>query len=104
MHTIASGFSGLPPKTVYLPVDLRNDVSYAGKIGPGRLKPGFGGTLADPKLCNARRFFDNRAAIHWLGRENLADASLLDDRVVTAGKSGTRKEILYVTQTALAVV
>ena len=50
-----------------------------------RIKPRFGLRAgATRNLGDARSLFDERATIHRLGRENLADASLLDDGVVRA--------------------
>src|SRR5258705_13421401 len=87
---------GLTSQAVYLTIYFGNDVCDPGKICASRFEPGFGSALTHAKLGNARRLFNDRAAVHRLGGENLANATLFDDRVVTAGQAGAREEILNV--------
>src|SRR5712671_1777749 len=88
LNTIATGFSCLPAETVHLPLDLSNDVGHAAEVRARGLKTSFGSALAHAKLGDPGGFFDDRAAVHWLGRKDLADAPLFDNRVMAARQSG----------------
>ena len=52
------------------------------------------------ELRNSGSLFDNRAAVVRLAREDLADASLLDDRVRLGTKAGAHEDVLDVAQPA----
>ena len=69
-----------------------------------RIEPRFSCSLANAKLRDAGRLFDDGAAIHRLRGKDLTDASLLDDRVVTTSQTGAGKEILNIAQTTDLVV
>jgi len=84
LNAIAAGLGSLPSQTIHLPLDLRNDVRYAAEICARGFQARFGGALPNPELRNTRGLFDDRAAVHGLGRQNLADATLLDNGVVAA--------------------
>jgi len=86
---ITPSLRGLSTQTIYLSIDFRNDVGDARKIRACRFQSCFRRTLAHAKLRDARRLFNNGATIHWLGGENLADATLLNDGVVPTRQTGT---------------
>ena len=62
------------------------------------------GSLAHAKLRNARRLFNDGAAVHRLGGKDLPDATLFDDRVVTTGQTRSGKQILDIAQATDLVV
>ena len=88
--------ASLPSKRICLFLDLRDDVGYAAKIRFCTLKPGFGGALARAKFRDTGCFLDQVTAIGGLCRENLADAALLDDRVMSARQTRAGKEVCNV--------
>ena len=94
----------LPPQTVHLAINFRNDVGDSGKICARRIQSRFRCPLSHAKLSDARRLLDDRAPIHRLRGKDLTNAALLNDRVVASGQAGSREEILDVTQPARPVV
>ncbi len=99
-HAVTTRLRGLPSETVYLSIDLGNDVGDARKIRARRFKTRFSRSLSHAKLRNAGRFFNDGAPVHRLRGKNLSDAALLDDGVVTAGQARSGKEILDIAQAA----
>src|SRR5262245_1321910 len=87
-YAIATRLRSLAAQTVHLTIDLGNNVGNAREIRTGRLEARFGGSLPHAKLGDSSRLLDDRATVHRLRRKDLADASLFDDGVVTAGESG----------------
>ena len=85
-------------------LDLGDDVGDARQICPGGFEFQLGRVLPHLEFRDSGRVFNQRAPIKRFGREYLADAPLLDDRVVGAAEAGAREEILNVTQAAGAPV
>src|SRR5213076_517262 len=83
---VAPRLRGLTPKAPDLSLDLRDDVGDAAEVRARGFEPGLGRALAHAELRYPGGLFDERAAIHRLGGEYLADAPLLDDCVVRARK------------------
>jgi len=103
-NAVAPGFGRLASQAVHLSLDFRNDIGNAAEICARRFQASFRGTLADAKLGDPRCFFDDRAPVHRLGGENLTDAALLDDGVMTTCQTGPGKQILNIAQTARAII
>ena len=74
------------------------------RLDARRFEPGFSGSLANAKLRDTRRLFNDRAAVHRLRGKNLSDPALFDNRVVTTSQTGSGKEILNIAQAANLVV
>src|ERR1044072_7903084 len=74
------------------------------RVVRGGFEPRLGRAVAHAERGDAGGLFDERAAIHRLGREYLADAPLLDDGVVRARKTRAREEVLDVAQATDAAV
>src|ERR1700749_4394356 len=101
---ITARLRGLSPQRADLTLNLGDDVGDAAEVRARGFESSLRGSLSHAKLSNAGGLFDERAAIHRLGGEYLADAPLLDDRVVRAREARAREEVLYVAQAADAPV
>ncbi len=97
---ITLGFCSLAFEGIHLPRDFVENVVDTRQILPRMLQAQLGKSLLSLEPRDARSFFDNRAPIVRLARENLADASLLDDCVRLRAKAGAHENVLYVAQTA----
>src|SRR5690606_3444266 len=97
---VAACFCRLPAKRICLFFDLGNDVRDAAEICLCRFEPRFGGTLTGAEFRDAGRLLDQPAAVAGLRREDLADAALFDDGVVSTGEPGAGKKILNVAKAA----
>src|SRR6266704_545829 len=104
MDTIAPSLGGLSTQTIHLSVYFRNNVGDAREICAGRIQAGFGGALSHTKFGDAGRLFNNRTAVHGFRRQDLANATLLDDRVVAARQTSAREKVLNVPQTTRSIV
>src|SRR3989475_1492232 len=101
---VAARFGSLALERPELLFDFDDDIVDAREIDLGGLELGFRETLFGFELSHAGSFFDDGAALHGLGAENLADAPLLDDGVGIGAKSHAHKEILNVTEAGDAAV
>src|SRR5205085_2674160 len=102
--SVASRLRGLTAQASDLSLDLGDDVGDAAEVRACGFESCFRRALSDAEFRYPCGLLDERAAIHRLGRENLSDATLLDDCVVRAGEARAGKQILYVAQTADATV
>ena len=78
---IALGLAGLALERVHLARDLFENVVHAIQIGLGVFESRLSQTLLRLEFRNASRFFNDVAAVGRTAAQNLADASLLDERV-----------------------
>src|SRR5829696_545696 len=86
-HAVTTRLRGLASETVYLSINLGNDIGDAREIATRGLKTRFSCSLTYAKLRNPRCLFNDRAPIHRLCGENLSDTALLDDGVVATGEA-----------------
>ena len=97
---VALGLRGLALQRIHLARDFVEDVVDAGQIQLGVFEARFGETLLGLELRDAGGFFENRAAIGGTAAEDLADASLLDERVGLGAQAGAHEQFLNVAQAA----
>ena len=83
---------------------FHNNVIHARQVQLGRFQLGFAQTLLGFEFRDARGFFDDGAAFHRLGGQNLSDAALFDDRVGIGTEAHTHKHFLNIAQTSHASV
>ena len=88
----------LPLERIHLPPDFFQNVEHARKILPRAFELRFRQPLARFVFADARRFFNDGAAVGGLVRKNLADAALLDDGVAFRAQAGAAEQILNVAQ------
>ena len=98
--TIALGLAGLAFERVHLARDFLENVVDAVQICFCIFEARFGEPLLGFEARNAGGFFDDGAAISRTAAENLADASLLDERVRLGPKAGAHEEFLNAAQAA----
>ena len=84
----------------HLPRDLFEDVVHARQILFRRLQPQLRKALLRLEACDARRFFDDGAAIQRLGRKNASNALLADHGIALAAQAGTHEDVLDIPQAA----
>ena len=101
---VALGLLGLPLERGEAPLDLVDDVADAQQVLPRLVHLPLGGLLLGLELRDAGRLLDEVAAIGRLGRDDEADAALLDDRVGAGPDAGAEEEVLHVPQAALRAV
>ncbi len=104
LNAITAGLGRLAPETVYLSLDLGNDVRHATEICTRGFQTRFGGALAHAELGDAGCLFNDRAAVHRLGRQDLSDAALFNDGVMSPRQARPGEQILNVPQAAWAIV
>ncbi len=97
---IALGLGGLALQRIHLARDFVEDVVDAGQVQLGVFQAGFGEALLGFEFRDARGFFENRAAVGGTAAEDLADASLLDERVGLGAEAGAHEQFLNVAQAA----
>src|SRR5260370_34919135 len=97
---VVLSIGGLALKGIHLERDLIKNIVDSGQVQFRLLKPRLGQPLLGFELGNAGGFFDNRTPVIGLAAEDLADATLLDDRVGLGAKSGSHKDILDIAQAA----
>ena len=95
---VALGLGGLPLQRIDLPADFFENVEHARQILLRAFELGFGQPLLGLEARDARRFFDNGAAVLRAVAENLADAALLDDGVAFRSQAGAHEQVLDVAQ------
>ena len=101
---VAARFGGLALQGAELLFDFDDDVVYAGQIHLGRFEFCFAEALFGFEFCYAGGFFDDGAALHRLGGEDLADAALFDDGVGVRPQADAHEHFLNVAQAADAAV
>ena len=97
---VALGLRGLALQRIHLARDFFEDVVDAGQVQLGVFEAGFGEALLGLELGDAGGFFENRAAVGGTAAEDLADASLLDERVGLGPEAGAHEQFLNVAQAA----
>ena len=97
---IALGLAGLALERVHLPRDFFENVIHAVQIGLGVFQARLGETLLRLEFRDASGFFNDGAAIGRTAAQNLADASLLDQRIRLRPQAGSHKQFLDVAQAA----
>src|SRR6266436_8159007 len=76
---IALSLAGLPLERVHLPRDFFEDVVHSVEISLGVFEARFGETLPRLEFRDARRLFNDGAAVRRTAAQNLPDAPLLDE-------------------------
>ena len=101
---VAARLAGLALQRVRLPADFFQNVENAGQVlaGPFEFRLGQSPLVLEP--ADAGRFLDDVAAVERLGRQDLADAALLDDGVGFRTQARTHEKVLDVAQSRLAAV
>src|SRR5690606_38565459 len=89
---------GLPLERAALLLELEDDVVDAREVLLCGLELQLRLTPAHLVLGDARRLLDQLPPLGGLGRENLADLSLLDDGVALDADAGIHEQILHVAQ------
>src|SRR6185369_9760219 len=89
---VAARLACLATQRIDLLLYLGNDVGNARKIGFCTFETSLGSSLTGTKFRDARGFFNEVSAIGRFGRQDLADAALLDDRVMGTGKTSAGKQ------------
>ena len=84
--------------------DFDQDVVDAREIDARGFELGFGQAALGLVHRDARGLFDDRAAIHGLRIQDLADAALLDDGVGIGAQAHAHEEFLDVAETRDAAV
>ena len=97
---VALGFGGLALQRIHLARDFFEDVVDAREVQLGVFEARFGEALLGFEFRNAGGLFENRAAVGGAAAEDLADASLLDERVGLGAEAGAHEEFLNVAQAA----
>ncbi len=95
---VALGLLRLPAQRAHPLVELGDDVRDPHEVLPGLVELLFGRLLLGLELGDAGGLFDQHAAILRLGRDDQADAALLDDRVRLRADAGAEEEVRDVTQ------
>ena len=95
---IAARLGGLALQRAELFFHFDDDVVHARKIQLGGFQLGFAEALLRLEFGDAGGFFDDGAAFHGLGGEDLADAALLDDGVGIGAESHAHEHFLNVAQ------
>ena len=91
---------GLALERVHLARDLVEDVVDAGEVDLGGLQAQLGEALLGLEAGDSGGLFEDGAAVHGLGAEDLADALLADDGVGLAAQAGSQEDVLNVAQAA----
>ena len=97
---IALGLAGLAFERVHLPRDFFENVVHAIQIRLGVFEPRLGEALLRLEFRNAGGFFDNVAAVGRTAAQDLADASLLDERIRLRPQPRSHEQFLDVAQAA----
>ena len=101
---VAAGLRRLALQRSELLFDFNKNVVDAGKIELGGFELGFGKAALGLVHRDASGFFDNRAAIHRLGIQDLSDAALLDDGVAVWTKADAHEDFLDVAESSNAAI
>ena len=88
---VALCLAGLPLERVHLPRDFFKNIVDAIQVHLRIFEPGFGEAFLRLELCDARGFFNHRAAIGRTAAQDLPDASLLDERVRLRSQAGAHE-------------
>ena len=91
---------GLALERVHLARDLVEDVVDAREVDLGGLQAQLGEALLGLEAGDSGGLFEDGAAVHGLGAEDLADALLADDGVGLAAQAGAHEDVLNVAQAA----
>ncbi len=104
LFLVARGPRGLALQGRHVALDLRDDVGEAQQVALRFLELALGEALLELVLRDAGGLFDQAPAVLGLGREDLVDAALLDDRVRAHAEAGAEQLVLDVAQAHLLVV
>ena len=97
---IALSFAGLALERVHLARDFFENVIDAVQVRLCIFESRFGETFFRLEFRDARCLFNNRPAVGRTAAEDLANASLLDERIGLRPKAGAHEEFLNVAQAA----
>ncbi len=97
---VALGLAGLAFERIHLAGDFFEDVVDAIEIQFRFFEAGFGKALFGFEFRDAGGFFNDVAAVGGTAAEDLADASLLDERVGFGSEAGAHEEFLNIAQAA----
>ena len=100
----ALGFCGLALERSAILVDFRDDVVHAQQVLPREIHLALGELSPLLVLGDAGCLVDEQAAIFRTRADDLADASLLDDRVGLRADAGAEEKIGHVAQANLGLV
>ncbi len=98
--SVALGLGGLALQRIHLARDFVENVVDAGQVQLGVFEAGFGQALFGLEFRDSGGFFEDGAAVGGAAAEDLADASLLDQRVGLRAQAGAHEEFLNVAQAA----
>jgi hypothetical protein len=101
---VALGLLGLALERREVAIELGDDVADAQEVLPRLVHLPFGGLLLGLELRDARGLLDEVAAILGLGRDDEADAALLDDRVGLGADARAEEEVRHVHETNRGLV
>ena len=101
---VALGLGGLTLQRIHLARDFVKNIVDARKIQLGIFEARFSEALLGFKLCDSGSLFENRPAISWPAAENLADSSLLDERVGFGSEACAHEKFLNIAQAAQLAV
>ena len=99
-QAVTLGLGGLALERVHLARDLVEDVVDAREVDLGGLQAQFGEALLGLEAGDSGGLFEDGAAVHGLGAEDLADALLADDGVGLSAQAGAHEDVLNVAQAA----
>ena len=95
---VAPRLGSLALQRIHLPADFFENVEHARKILFRAFQLRLGQPLLGFEFADARRLFDDGAAILRLVAENLPDAALLDDGVALRPQARADEKVLDVAQ------
>ena len=89
---------------IELPLDLRNNVAYSQKVLPSQLDLLQCHLFACLEFRNTSCFFDEKAALLGLGKEDHADAALFDDGIRLRPDAGVHEQLVNIQKATRSLV
>ena len=101
---IAHRFLRLTPQRTHALGELGDDIGHAQQVLPGLIELALGSLLLGLELGDSGGLFDDRATVLGARRNDLANPTLLDDRVSLGANAGSEEEIGDIAQPAWRAV